>query len=175
MQPLPKAYGQYLAVFVAFSATALAAFMAVGSGQMLHSTPYSSIDATADAKLSSLTAGKGGGILDGLVAKVRTKAVDKGGNPVNASLYTAHVDAYLAKVDKLDNDMRAAYGNEYAFIFQYIYPRVHAIRVPAAGVGVTTSNASTPPASEFSLVATAPRTINGTTYDTYRMYMPAKY
>jgi hypothetical protein len=58
---------------------------------------------------------------------------------MNASLYTAHVDAYLAKVDKLDNDMRAAYGNEYAFIFQYIYPRVYAIRIPATTAAATAS------------------------------------
>jgi hypothetical protein len=133
MKPLPKTIGQYLAVFSAFSATALVFFAAAGSGQMLHSTPYAAIDATADAKLSSLTAGQGAGILDGVVAKVRARATEKGGNPVNPSLYTAYVDGYLAKVDRLDNDMRTAYGNEYAFLFQYIYPRVYAIRTPAAG------------------------------------------
>jgi hypothetical protein len=139
MQPKPKALGQYLPAFVAFLASALAVFVIAGSGQMLRSTPYNSIDATADARLSSLTAGQGASILDGLVTKVRAKAMDKGGNPVNASLYTAYVDAYLAKVDRLDNDMRAAYGNEYAFLFQYIYPRVRAIRVPAAVTALATS------------------------------------
>jgi hypothetical protein len=155
MQPLPKAYGQYLAAFVAFSATALAAFMAVGSGQMLHSTPYASIDAAADARLSSLTAGQGAPILDGVVTKVRAKAAEKGGNPVNASLYTAYVDAYLAKVDKLDNDMRAAYGSEYAFLFQYIYPRVYAIRTPATAANVATATVATATVATVATEATA--------------------
>ena len=155
MESIQKFIGPSLAVVSAFSVTAFAAFVVAGSGQMLHSTPYTAIDAAADAKLSTLTAGKGASILDGLVSKVRAKAIDKGGNPVNASLYTAYVDAYLAKVDKLDNDMRAAYGSEYAFLFQYIYPRVYAIRTPATAANVATATVATATVATVATEATA--------------------
>jgi hypothetical protein len=156
MESIQKFIGPSLAVVSAFSVTAFAAFVVAGSGQMLHSTPYTAIDAAADAKLSTLTAGKGASILDGLVSKVRAKAIDKGGNPVNASLYTAYVDAYLAKVDQLDNDMRKAYGNEYAFIFQYVYPRVRAIRVPAATASANVATATVATATEATVATAIP-------------------
>jgi hypothetical protein len=49
---------------------------------------------------------------------------------MNATLYTAYIDTYLNKVDQLDNTTRAQLGPDYAFIFQYIYPRVYEIRIP---------------------------------------------
>ncbi len=59
---------------------------------------------------------------------MKAKAVAKAGTPANASLYLAHVDDYLAKVDKLDDATRAQFGTDYAFIFQYLYPRVQELR-----------------------------------------------
>ncbi len=59
---------------------------------------------------------------------MKAKAVARAGTPANASLYLAHVDDYLAKVDKLDDATRAQFGSDYAFIFQYLYPRVYELR-----------------------------------------------
>ena len=64
---------------------------------------------------------------------MKAKAVAKAGTPANASLYLAHVDDYLAKVDKLDDATRAQFGSDYAFIFQYLYPRVYELRGTGAG------------------------------------------
>lgn len=115
---------QALAAFAAFSISALLVFGAVISGGNLKSSPYSARDAAADAKLSDLTDGAGAGILDGLINKLKTSALSKAGTPPKVSLYNAYIDGKLAKIDQLDNEVRNQYGNDYAFIFQYLYPRV---------------------------------------------------
>ena len=95
---------------------------------MLNSTPYQSRSSTADATLSRLTNGSGAAILDGVIAKVAAKATEKGGTPVNVTAYNAYIDTYLKGVDELDNTTRSQLGSDYAFIFQYIYPRVYEMR-----------------------------------------------
>jgi hypothetical protein len=63
----------------------------------------------SEALLSSLTQGKGAGILDGIVAKVKANAVAKAGTPAVKAPYVAYLDAYLGKVDQLDNTIRAQF------------------------------------------------------------------
>ena len=108
-----------------------------GSGTYLESTPYRTRDAGADSDLSRLTGGAGAGILDKVVARVKAKAESKGGNPMNAAAYNAYLDSYLGLVDKLDDTTRAQVGPEYAFLFKYIYPRVHELRKPDSAAQAT--------------------------------------
>lgn len=50
---------------------------------------------------------------------------------MNVARYNEHLDSYLAKVDKLDNATRTKIGPDYAFIFQYVYPRVAELKKSA--------------------------------------------
>jgi hypothetical protein len=117
---------------LAFGAFVLTAFLMYGAtsalGGSLKSTPYQSRDATADQTLDRLTNGAGKGILDGVVLKVKQKAVQAGGNPLNAAAHDAYLNVYLDKLNALDDTTRAGAGPGYEFIFQYIYPRVHELR-----------------------------------------------
>lgn len=92
------------------------------------STPYTVRSSAADADLSRLTNGAGAAILDGVIAKVKAKALEKAGNPVNVTTYNAYIDDRLSLMNKLDNDVRAELGSDYAFIFKYAYPRVHELK-----------------------------------------------
>ena len=120
---------KYLLVLGVFGITTFITYgAAITSGGMFKSTPYQSRNTTADATLSRLTNGSGAIILDGVVAKVKAKATEKGGNPLSVSAYNAYIDTYLNGVDKLDNETRTALGSDYEFIFQYIYPRVYELK-----------------------------------------------
>ena len=46
------------------------------------------------------------------------------------NLYNAYIDNKLTQLDSLDNEIQAdpAFGSDYAFIFQYIYPRIYELR-----------------------------------------------
>lgn len=90
----------------------------------MKSSPYQARNATADTMLNRLTNGIGAGILDGVIVTVKTKAEEKGGSPINTTLYNAYLDDYLNRIDQLDNVTKSTYGSDYAFLFQYIYPRV---------------------------------------------------
>jgi hypothetical protein len=107
-----------------FSLTAILSYGAAISGGNLKSIPYSSRDSAADAKLSQLTDGAGAGILDKLVIKLKIKAAEKAGSPPKASAFNAYLDTRLAQLDQMDDEVRAQYGTDYAFIFQYLYPRI---------------------------------------------------
>ncbi len=116
-----------------FVATAFLTYGTMSSpGNNLKSTPYQNRNAAADQTLDRLTGAQGRTILDGVVTRVKQKAADKAGNPPNAAAYNAYLDAYLAKVDQLDNTTRASLGRDYEFLFQYIYPRVYESRMNGA-------------------------------------------
>ena len=44
--------------------------------------------------------------MDGVVAKVKAKAIEKGGSPLNVSVYNAYIDNRLAAIDALDNQVQ---------------------------------------------------------------------
>jgi hypothetical protein len=121
---------------MAFGVFVLTAILTYGSiispSGNLQSTPYQNRNATAEQKLDRLTGTQGRTVLDGVVVKVKQRATEKGGNPMNATAYNAYLDAYLTKIDLLDNSTRASLGNDYEFLFQYIYPRVHELRMTSA-------------------------------------------
>ncbi len=94
-----------LLVLGVFSITALIAYGVINTSErVFKSTPYSTPsphpyqtrNATADADLNRLTNGIGAGILDGVVARVKSKATERGGNPFNVKKYNASIDTYLA-------------------------------------------------------------------------------
>ena len=43
---------------------------------------------------------------------------------MNATTYNAYIDNRLAAIDTMDNQVRAEFGSDYTFLFQYFYPRV---------------------------------------------------
>lgn len=96
----------------------------------MRSTPYQTISATADAQLNTMTNGSGATILNGVIAKIRAKAEEKAGTPINNMLFNAYIDERLSLLDKLDNEVRVELGPDYAFLFQYIYPRVYNLKKP---------------------------------------------
>lgn len=63
-----------------------------------------------------------------MIAKVKSNALTKAGNPANSALYTGYIDNYLAKVSGLDDTIKAQYGSSYSFLFEYVYPRVYELR-----------------------------------------------
>ena len=111
-----------------FGLTALTTYGAVSNGGILKSTPYQTRNAVTDQKLATLTNGKGNIILDGVVAKIQAKATEKGGAPLNTTAYNAYIDNRLSAIDTMDNEVRAEYGTDYAFLFQYLYPRVYELK-----------------------------------------------
>jgi hypothetical protein len=111
-------------------------------GGNLKSTPYQNRNATADQKLDHLTGAQGRTVLDGVVTRVKLRAMEKGGNPMNPTTYNAYLDAYLNKINALDNTTRASLGNDYEFLFQYIYPRVHELRMSDTPIMVAVSDQS---------------------------------
>lgn len=118
-----------LLVLAVFSLTTFITYGAVSiSGGVFDSTPYRTKNLTADADLKRYTNGVGATILDGVIAKVKAKAMEKGGNPMDIMEYNSYIDSYLSQVDKLDNTTRATLGSDYAFLFQYIYPRVYELK-----------------------------------------------
>jgi hypothetical protein len=141
-------------LFAAIGVFAMSALLAFGATSTpagnFKSTPYQNRSATADQTLDRLTGAQGRTVLDGVVTRVKQKAADKAGNPPNAEAYNAYLDAYLAKVDQLDNTTKASLGRDYEFLFQYIYPRVYEVRMngvvataATAVVASVTSQAST--------------------------------
>ena len=122
--------------FIVLATFAASALLTYGTGAVTKgyfgSTPYQNPNAVADQTLDRLTGGQGREILDGLVARVKQKAEEKGGNPLNVTDYNAYLDDYLAKMDQMDNSTRASLGSGYEFLFQYLYPRVYGLRLNAA-------------------------------------------
>jgi hypothetical protein len=53
------------------------------------------------------------------------------------------LDTYLFKVDQLDNTTRAQIGPDYAFIFQYVYPRVAELKKSADQLGTIVASLNT--------------------------------
>ena len=133
-------------LFAAIGVFAMSALLAFGATSTpagnFKSTPYQNRSATADQTLDRLTGAQGRTILDGVVTRVKQKAADKAGNPPNAAAYNAYLDAYLAKVDQLDNTTRASLGRDYEFLFQYIYPRVYEGRMSGTAVAVSSETTS---------------------------------
>ena len=120
---------QFFAVLGIFGVTAFVTYTAIStSGDVFRSTPYQTRSSTAETTLNRLTGGSGAVILDGIVAKIRAKAVEKGGNPFSVAAYNAYIDSRLTTMDALDNQVRSELGSDYAFIFQYTYPRVFELR-----------------------------------------------
>jgi hypothetical protein len=146
-------------VLATVGAFALTAFLTYGTfsspGGYFGSTPYQNRIAAADQKLDQLTGTQGKTVLDGVVLKVKQRAEAKGGNPRNAAAYNAYLDTYLAKVDQLDNTTRSSLGNDYEFLFQYIYPRVYELRASTA-VDVNIAGSTVP-----DTVVTAAGTVSG--------------
>lgn len=121
-----------------FSVTTFVTYGATStSGGLLKSTPYQTRNAIADAQLNTLTNGSWSAILDWIIESVRLKAVETGGAPINNTLYNTYIDNYLGMLDELDNTTRLALGPDYAFLFQYIYPRVYELRKPDTSSLVT--------------------------------------
>ena len=113
-----------LLVLGIFGVSAITTYGAISNGGLLKSTPYQERSATADAKFSQLTNGSGPAILDTVIAKIKAKATTKAGNPLDTTKYNAYLDDRLTAIDAMDDQVRAQYGADYTFLFQYFYPRV---------------------------------------------------
>ncbi len=114
-----------LVIIGAFAVTSFLTYAVISSpGEMLVSTPYQTRNLTAEAEFSRLAGKNGMAVLDGIIAKIRAKAIAKGGDPFDAMAYDAYIDDRLSAIDALDDQIRSEIGIEYAFIFQYAYPRV---------------------------------------------------
>ncbi|MDD2892227.1 MAG: hypothetical protein PHQ95_04645 [Candidatus Gracilibacteria bacterium] len=125
--------------FLVFSIFCLTTFITYGAntlpGGFLKSQVYTTINSSADALLESATNGEGAAILDGLILREKDMA-DQSGRVAQSTgksytgAYNAYLDDYLSKLDTLDNEVRNSFNtNDYSFLFQYIYPRVFALKI----------------------------------------------
>lgn len=125
--------------FFIFSIFCLTTFITYGANTLpwglLKSQVYTTINSSADALLESATNWEGAAILDWLILREKD-AADKAGKAAQSAwksytgTYNAYLDDYLSKLDALDNEIRSSFNtNDYAFLFQYIYPRVFALKI----------------------------------------------
>lgn len=132
---------------IVLSVFAVSTFVTYGAtttpAGLLKSTPYTLRNTVADSTLSTLTNGAGNTILDGVVASVKAKATEKAGTPFNTALYNAYIDSRLTLLDNLDNQVRSELGSDYAFLFQYVYPRILELKKPSTDINSILDKIST--------------------------------
>ena len=121
-------FGKSLSVLAVFCLTAFVAFGAASNSGFLKSAPYMEINPESDAALSQI-APKAIEVLDGIVAKVKTKAEAKIASGGDAA-YNAYLDTYLDVLNGLDDSLMSDpdYDTTYRFLFEYLYPRVNAMK-----------------------------------------------
>ena len=54
---------------------------------------------------------------------------------MNATLYNNYINSRLLVLDQLDDQVRREYGPDYAFLFQYIYPRILELKQGDGAIG----------------------------------------